>query len=95
MRTKLIIAAILIQFLVLGWMACEREWIVRNGPTVWLRTAPIDPRDLFRGDYVTLGYEISTIPAEKFGPGLKWHMTDLAKRHADDPYSGRNREIVL
>jgi uncharacterized membrane-anchored protein len=95
MRTKLIIAAILVQFLVLGWMACEREWIVRNSPTVWLRTAPIDPRDLFRGDYVTLGYEISTIPAEKFGPALTRHMTDLAKRHADDPYSGRRREIVL
>jgi len=95
MRTKLIIAAILVQFLVLGWMACEREWIVRNSPTVWLRTAPIDPRDLFRGDYVTLGYEISTIPAEKFGPGLTSHMANLAKRHADDPYSGRRREIVL
>lgn len=95
MRTKLIIAAILAQVLVLGWMAGEREWIVRTGPTVWLRTAPIDPRDLFRGDYVTLGYEISTIPAEKFGPGLKRHLADLAKRNADDPYSGRNREIVL
>ena len=95
MRTKLIIAAILVQFLVLGWMACEREWIVRNSPTVWLRTAPIDPRDLFRGDYVTLGYEISTIPAEKFGPELKTHMADLAKRQANNSYSGRNRETVL
>lgn len=90
MRTKLIIAAMLIQFLVLGWMAGEREWIVRNGPTVWLRTAPVDPRDLFRGDYVTLGYEISTIPAGKFGPGLKTHMAGQAMRH-----DGRSREIVL
>ena len=71
MRGKLILIAVLVQVLILGWMAGEREWIVRTAPTVWLRTAPVDPRDLFRGDYVTLGYEISTIPAAKFGPALK------------------------
>ncbi len=94
MRSKLILAAILVQFLVLAWMAGEREWIVATGPTVWLRTAPVDPRDLFRGDYVTLGYEISTIPAEKFGPELKKHMAELARRNADHSY-WRGREIVL
>jgi len=95
MRSKLIITAIIVQFLALGWMAGSREWIQRTGPTVWLRTAPVDPRDLFRGDYVTLGYEISTIPAEKFGPGLKTHLADLARRNAAGQYSGRSREIVL
>jgi uncharacterized membrane-anchored protein len=95
MRTKLVIAAILVQFLVLGWMAGEREWILRSAPCVWLRTAPVDPRDLFRGDYVTLGYEISTIPAEKFGPRLKTHMTALAKHYADHQYYEHNRELVI
>jgi uncharacterized membrane-anchored protein len=94
MRTKLIIAAILVQFLVLGWMAGQREWILRTGPSVWLRTAPIDPRDLFRGDYVTLGYEISTIPAGKFGPGLKKHLEDLVKSN-DGSHSWQGDEIVL
>ena len=94
MRTKLVITAILIQCLILGWMAAEREWIVRTGPSVWLRTAPVDPRDLFRGDYVTLGYEISNIPAEKFGPALKQHMAGLAKGNPDSPYPG-GREIVI
>ncbi len=94
MRNKLIIIAVLIQFLVLGWMAGEREWIVTTGPTVWLRTAPIDPRDLFRGDYVTLGYEIATIPAEKFGPGLKKYIAEFAKCNAENRY-WRGREIVL
>ena len=28
-----------------------------------LRTRPVDPRDLLRGDYITLGYEISTPPS--------------------------------
>lgn len=95
MRAKLIITAIIVQFLALGWMAGSREWILRTGPTVWLRTAPVDPRDPFRGDYLTLGYEISTIPAAKFGPGLHRQLADLAKRHADHPHHARAPEIVL
>lgn len=31
------------------------------GEEILLKTAPVDPRDLFRGDYVRLSYEISTI----------------------------------
>lgn len=32
------------------------------GRTIWLQTAPIDPRDLLYGDYVTLNYTISQLP---------------------------------
>lgn len=35
-----------------------------TGETVLLRTVPVDPRDLFRGEYVILSYEISRIPSE-------------------------------
>ena len=31
------------------------------GKDILLKTEPVDPRDLFRGDYVNLNYEISTI----------------------------------
>ncbi|SES68493.1 Uncharacterized membrane-anchored protein [Methanococcoides vulcani] len=31
------------------------------GKDILLKTEPVDPRDVFRGDYVTLRYEISTI----------------------------------
>ena len=30
-----------------------------TGETILLRVVPLDPRDLFRGDYVTLSYEIN------------------------------------
>jgi uncharacterized membrane-anchored protein len=43
-------------------MAIEREWVVRNGRTVYLRTAPVDPTDPMRGAYVRLEYELSTVP---------------------------------
>jgi uncharacterized membrane-anchored protein len=31
-------------------------------PVYLLRTMPVDPRDLLRGDYIILGYEISRLP---------------------------------
>jgi uncharacterized membrane-anchored protein len=43
----------------------SRASILRNGTEVRLRTVPVDPRDLFRGDYVVLGYEIGTIDRDK------------------------------
>ncbi|MDF1694772.1 MAG: GDYXXLXY domain-containing protein [Saprospiraceae bacterium] len=32
-----------------------------SGTAIYLKSAPVDPRDLFRGDYVVLNYEISRI----------------------------------
>jgi uncharacterized membrane-anchored protein len=61
MRKAFVVAAILLQVIVLASMAGEREYILRAGKVIHLRTAPIDPRDLFRGDYVRLNYEISRI----------------------------------
>jgi uncharacterized membrane-anchored protein len=63
MRKIFIVLAVLMQILVLIYMAGEREYILRYGKIIYLRTAPIDPRDLFRGDYVRLNYEISSIAA--------------------------------
>jgi uncharacterized membrane-anchored protein len=62
MKKPIIVLAVILQVLVLAYMAGEREYIVRNGKVIRLRTAPIDPRDMFRGDYVRLNYEISRIP---------------------------------
>lgn len=36
-------------------------YIVYTGQEILLNVAPVDPRDLFRGDYVALTYEISAI----------------------------------
>jgi len=62
MRRKLLIFAIAFQVLALVFMAGKREFVAATGTVVYLRTAPIDPRDLFRGDYVRLRYEASTVP---------------------------------
>jgi uncharacterized membrane-anchored protein len=43
-------------------MVVERAMILRTGTDVTLQTRPLDPRDFLRGDYVTLGYDISSVP---------------------------------
>lgn len=64
MRRRWVIVAVAAQLLVLLWMAGEREWIFRTGEVVYLRTAPVDPRDLFRGDFVRLQYEVNSVRRE-------------------------------
>jgi len=67
----LLLVAVAAQPLVLLWMAGEREWIARTGQVVYLRTAPVDPRDLFRGDFVRLQYEINRVPAKDLDETLR------------------------
>lgn len=38
-----------------------KEYTLQTGTEVVLKTVPVDPRDLFRGDYVILNYEISRL----------------------------------
>lgn len=50
----------------LGYMIESRASILRNGREVLLKTVPVDPRDLLRGDYVILSYDISRLQPELF-----------------------------
>ncbi len=59
MRSSLLAVAFL-QSLVLGWMVFDRVSLLTNGREIKAAVVPVDPRDLFRGDYVTLGYGFST-----------------------------------
>lgn len=61
MRRKLVIAAVLLQLLALAGMAGKRETIRAYGEKIYLRSAPIDPRDPFRGDFVRLSYDLSNV----------------------------------
>lgn len=56
-------AIALLQTVILGYMVESRAAILRNGSDVLLKSIPVDPRDLLRGDYVILNYDISSIPA--------------------------------
>lgn len=56
-----IIAFNLILVLILFNMSIfEKEKIISEGKLVLLKLAPVDPRSLMQGDYMSLGYDIST-----------------------------------
>nr|WP_128928987.1 GDYXXLXY domain-containing protein [Bradyrhizobium guangxiense] len=55
--------ALLLQCALLVLMVADRMQILREGVEVTLQTQPVDPRDLLRGDYVVLRYDISQLPA--------------------------------
>ena len=44
------------QTAVLGWMLADRMTLLRGGREIVLDVEPVDPRSLFQGDYVVLGY---------------------------------------
>lgn len=46
---------------IIGGYIIIKEHILRTGTEITLQTVPVDPRDLFRGDYVVLKYPISQI----------------------------------
>ena len=61
-------------------VALQAAWLVGTaltaqnglvtGRVIRLETRPVDPRDLLRGDYLTLAYDFSRIPLESFAPPL-------------------------
>ncbi|GLR88729.1 GDYXXLXY domain-containing protein [Bradyrhizobium iriomotense] len=62
-KVALFAAAALIQFALLAVMIIDRVQILRDGAEIALQTRPVDPRDLLRGDYVRLAYDISEVPS--------------------------------
>ncbi len=52
------------QLCVLATEYLSSVWPLWFGSPVSLKTAPVDPRSLFRGNYVRLNYDISTISKE-------------------------------
>ncbi len=58
------------------------------GETLRLKVIPVDPRDLFRGDYVVLGYDYSRVDRNRI-PGLN---SDYDWRQRDE---GRDVFITL
>ncbi len=57
-----IAAVSVLQTAVLGWMVVERITLLKQGQEVVLPIVPVDPRSLFRGDYVRLSYQVTRVP---------------------------------
>jgi uncharacterized membrane-anchored protein len=59
----------LAQTAVLAGMVIDRVRLLRNGREITLPIVPVDPRDLFKGEYVRLSYPVSVVPISQLeGP---------------------------
>jgi len=82
----------LLWLVLIGGLLGYKEFTLRTGQEVLLRTVPVDPRDLFRGDYVVLQYEISTFSTAELGvdidqPLLWFNRTFYVSLAIEDGYA--------
>lgn len=61
---KILLVTVVAQIAILLGMIALRGVPLVTGQTVLVRVQPVDPRDLFRGDYVILSYDFSRVPSE-------------------------------
>ncbi len=77
MNTKKVFLTIFfIWLLLLLGFIMVKEFTVASGEKVLLKTRPVDPRDMFRGDYVILDYDISRIDMTEFDTRINFSKND-------------------
>jgi uncharacterized membrane-anchored protein len=110
MKTRLLIAIVTLQILwILGTIGAQ-EFKHRHGTLVHLRAYPVDPRDLLRGDYLVLRYDVSQLNETIFDPPLTQALTPgtpvsvvlelregihQAVRASTAPLNGQDGQIIL
>ena len=67
----MLVAGVSFQIAVLVEMIVKPASTLDTGETVLLRVVPVDPRDLFHGEYVILSYEFRMIPGDAL-PGISF-----------------------
>lgn len=66
MRRRLFLLGVLLHAAVLVFWGASLEYALAGASRIRLETAPIDPRDLLRGDYIRLNFKVSDIPMSAF-----------------------------
>ena len=69
-RGAALAAVAALQLGALGYMVADRVRLVKTGREIILPIIPVDPRDLFKGDYVQLRFPISNIAPAAQGNDL-------------------------
>jgi uncharacterized membrane-anchored protein len=71
MKFKFFVFILALQALWLLGTVAVQEYALAHGRIVLLETHRVDPRDLLRGDYLILDYEISNVPTNLFSPPVQ------------------------
>ncbi|MEM1378504.1 MAG: GDYXXLXY domain-containing protein [Pseudomonadota bacterium] len=103
-KPLLLIGGVVASLFLIGLIALmieSRAEILREGREVVLKTQPIDPRDLLRGRYVRLNYEIQNIEgavlerfAERFGEDEQQFLRDETIYVTLEPGENGFHEVV-
>lgn len=73
-----LVLAFLLQAGLLGWIVVDRAMLLQNGKEVRLAVIPVDPHDLFRGDYVVLNYDASLMKSDVVPNDGRFGLGDTA-----------------
>jgi uncharacterized membrane-anchored protein len=90
-RARPLLAFLLVaglQTAVLLAMVVDRASLLRSGREIVLPVVPVDPRDLFRGEYVILNYPVSDVPTSLLGGPPPESGTPLWVELARTPEAG-------
>ena len=71
-----LVGAFVLQIAVLGWIVANRALLLSGGREVRLAVVPVDPRDLFLGDYVVLSYDFSRLHSGRVGGDDEFRFQD-------------------
>ncbi len=63
-RKLLFCLSLCLQLVILTGLVIPRLSLADTGQEVVFNTVPFDPRDIFRGDYVTMRYKFSEVPVQ-------------------------------
>ncbi len=67
----LVAAVALLQSAAVAKIVYDRDALLKSGREIMMDVVPVDPRDIFRGDYVILGYGLDPIDGKLIAPDLQ------------------------
>lgn len=84
--TKGLVVAVVLQVCVLVGMVVKAAMPLWTGQEIHVKTIPVDPRSIFRGNYALLNYEISQLPKRALSehPTLRKGEVVYISLHQDD-----------
>jgi uncharacterized membrane-anchored protein len=95
MKLKLLFLVLALQTAWILGTTFVQERALAGGKVVLLETWPVDPRDLMRGDYVTLNYKISDVALGLFSPALTNGLVPGETVYVALEPRGQFHEVVL
>ncbi len=89
MNNKFLLAALLVPVLFLLGLTIKPLMTIQFGETIQLQTQPVDPTDLFRGDYIDLFYDMNQLEIKES------NITGLPSKYTEESLRGETIYALL